>query len=193
MFEIVLKKLKINPSLEKVANNYYTDKNTVHSYLPVYQKLFGYKNVKNILEIGIQRGGSIKLWGDYFQNANVFGIDLTDELICLDIKNKKNISLFFGDAYTKNIADKLGSTQFDVIIDDGSHTLSSMKAAINLYLPKLKEDGIFIIEDLRDVKWFEELKNILPAEDKKYVKEFDLRKNKNRWDDILFVVDRSQN
>ena len=103
MFEIVLKKLKINPSLEKVANNYYTDKNTVHSYLPVYQKLFGHKNVKNILEIGIQRGGSIKLWSDYFQNANVFGIDLTDELICLDIKNKKKyIFIFWRCLYKKH-------------------------------------------------------------------------------------------
>lgn len=192
MIEKIINKLKIKPSLKRMIDNYYTDKNTVHSYLPVYQKLFGHRNIENILEIGVQLGGSIKLWSDYFQNANVFGIDLTDELIRLDIKNKKNIFLFFGDAYTQNMANKLDNVKFDIIIDDGSHTLDSMKAAINLYLPKLKNDGIFIIEDVRDIKWFEELKSVLAEEDKKYVKEFDLRKKKKRWDDILFVVDRSQ-
>lgn len=188
----LINKLKLKNSLMSTADNYYTDKNTVHSYLPVYQKLFGNKDVKNILEIGVQRGGSIKLWSDYFPNAHVFGIDLSDELICLGIKNKENISLFFEDAYSKSMVDKLQNIRFDVIIDDGNHTLDSMKKAIELYLPILKDDGILIIEDLRDVKWFEDLESVTPKKDKKYIKKFDLRKNKNRWDDILFVIDRSR-
>ena len=188
----LINKLKLKTSLMSIADNYYTDKNTVHSYLPVYQKLFGNKDVKNILEIGVQRGGSIKLWSDYFPNAHVFGIDLSDELICLGIKNKENISLFFEDAYSKSMVDKLQNIRFDVIIDDGNHTLDSMKKAIELYLPILKDDGILIIEDLRDVKWFEDLESVTPKKDKKYIKKFDLRKNKNRWDDILFVIDRSR-
>ncbi len=185
-------KLKHKNSLMGMVDGYYTDKNTVHSYLPIYQKLFGHKDVKNILEIGVQRGGSIKLWSDYFPNAHVFGIDLTDELICSDIKNKENIFLLFEDAYSKNIIEKLKNTKFDVIIDDGNHMLNSMKKAVELYLPILKDDGIFIIEDLRDVNWFQELENITPLEDRKHIKKFDLRKNKNRWDDILFVIDRSR-
>lgn len=192
MLKRLITKLKFKTSLMSTVNNYYTDKNTVHSYLPIYQKLFGNKDIKNILEIGVQRGGSIKLWNDYFPNAHVFGIDLTDELICLDIKNKENISLFFEDAYSESIIEKLKNTKFDVIIDDGDHILDSMKKTIELYLPLLKNDGVFIIEDLRDIKWTKELESITPSEDKKYVKKFDLRKNKNRWDDILFVIDRSR-
>lgn len=193
---MMLKKLikKFNPkrSLMNTVDDYYTDKNTIHSYLPIYQKLFGSKDVKNILEIGVQRGGSIKLWSDYFPHAHVFGIDLTDELVCLDIKNKENISLIFEDAYSAQIIEKLKNTKFDVIIDDGNHMLNSMKKAIELYLPILENDGVFIIEDLRDIKWFEELENVTPLEDKKHIKKFDLRKNKKRWDDILFVIDRSR-
>jgi hypothetical protein len=44
-------------SLEELADNTRTDKNTVHSYLPLYEKLLSSKKytAKNILEIGIQQ------------------------------------------------------------------------------------------------------------------------------------------
>ena len=77
-----------------------------------------------------------------------------------------------------------------MIIDDGNHVLDSMKKAMELYLPMLKDDGIFIIEDLRDIQWLDILEGVTPLEDRKYIKKFDLRRNKNRWDDILFVIDR---
>lgn len=54
-------------SLVEIIDNSRTDKNTVHSYLPLYQKLLINKKetANNILEIGIQHGGSIKLWNDF--------------------------------------------------------------------------------------------------------------------------------
>ena len=54
-------------SLEQIVDNTRTDTNTTHSYLPLYESLFKNKKetAQNILEIGIQNGGSIKLWRDY--------------------------------------------------------------------------------------------------------------------------------
>ena len=68
-------------NLEQLADNSITDKNTVHSYLPLYQTLLASKKetALNVLEVGIYRGGSIKLWGDFFTNAIVYGLDVTDE------------------------------------------------------------------------------------------------------------------
>jgi len=42
-------------SLQQIVDNSKTDKNTVHSYLPLYQKLLESKKetAKNILEVGI--------------------------------------------------------------------------------------------------------------------------------------------
>ncbi len=42
-------------SLEEFVNNNRTDKNTVHSYLPLYQQLLVTKKytAKNVLEVGI--------------------------------------------------------------------------------------------------------------------------------------------
>ena len=49
-------------NLINIINNDKTDKNTTHSYLELYQHLFNNKRLtaNNILEIGIDRGGSIK-------------------------------------------------------------------------------------------------------------------------------------
>ena len=65
-------------SLEQIVDNTRTDKNTTHSYLPLYESLFKNKKetAQNILEIGIQNGGSIKLWRDYFINATIYGLDI---------------------------------------------------------------------------------------------------------------------
>lgn len=67
-------------SLEEIVDNSRTDKNTVHSYLSLYQKLLISKKetAKNVLEVGIYNGGSIKLWSDFFTNANVYGLDIMD-------------------------------------------------------------------------------------------------------------------
>ena len=55
-------------SLSTIVDNSRTDKNTIHSYLELYQSLLVHKKntAKNVLEVGIYCGGSIKLWHDFF-------------------------------------------------------------------------------------------------------------------------------
>ena len=97
-------------NLEYIVNSNKTDKNTTHSYLPLYQQLLKKKkeSAKNILEVGIDRGGSIKLWSDYFTNAKVYGIDIMNiQYIWEDIRNKENIILYAStDAYSNDFFTK---------------------------------------------------------------------------------------
>jgi cephalosporin hydroxylase len=180
--------------MDKIIDNNCTDKNTVHSYLNTYEKLLEkYKNKKNnILEIGIGSGGSIKLWNDYFPNSMIYSVDIEDRILCKEIKNMERIKLFIpSNAYDKNFIKSNFRNKniiFNIIIDDGPHTLESMINCIELYLELLSDDGILIIEDVKSLEWCEILKNKIPSELKKNIKIFDLRKNKNRFDDILFTV-----
>ena len=51
--------------------------------------------LKNVLEAGIYHGGSIKMWSDFFVNANVYGLDIMHINNVWDgITNKQNIRLF---------------------------------------------------------------------------------------------------
>jgi hypothetical protein len=187
-------------NLDNIINNDKTDKNTLHSYLELYQHLFNNKQLtaKNILEIGIDRGGSIKLWSDFFINATIYGLDIMNiDDIWDDIKNINNIKLYSSyDAYdpiTFNNVFLKSNIKFDVLIDDGPHTLESMILFIQLYSQIMTDDGILIIEDVQSINWINELINAVPENLKSYIKYYDLRKNKNRYDDIVFTIDKSNN
>jgi len=183
-------------SLSELANNARTDKNTTHSYLPLYDKLFRGKKetATNVFEIGICMGGSVKLWYDYFVNATIYSVDIIPiKDVWEEIKNKDRIKLGRFDAYDENfINDHLSNTKFDIILDDGPHTLLSMRKFIKLYLPLLKEDGILVIEDVQTLDWIDTLKNDVPDDLKDFIEVYDLRENKNRYDDIVFVVNKSK-
>jgi len=187
-----------------IDERYYTDKNTSHSYLDLYEKLlYSKKNTaKNILEIGIgdfreKNGASIKLWSDYFINANIYGIDiLGPERVIDEIKNNDRIKIYtetngYDEVfYKKEFLNK--NIKFDMMLDDGPHTLESMIQFIKLYSQIMKDDGILIIEDVQSIDWIDELKKVVPNELVKYIEVYDLRHIKNRYDDIVFVINKNK-
>lgn len=143
-------------SLCDIVDNSRTDKNTVHSYLGLYESLLSSKkeSATNILEVGIaQGGGSIKLWNDYFQNANVYGLDIIPkEMVWQYLYQLQRVSLFTStNAYDRSFVESTfasKSIKFDMVLDDGPHSLESMIMFIKLFSPLLKDDGILIIEDV---------------------------------------------
>lgn len=185
-------------SLKTMVDDSRTDKNTVHSYLDLYESLLFKKKetAENVLEVGIYNGGSIKLWYDYFKNANIYGLDIMNlENIWDELKNKNRIKLYtsqdaYNDLFVKStFVDK--DIRFDFVLDDGPHSLDSMIALIKLYLPIMKDDGILIIEDVQHYEWLEILTNNVPEDLKQYIQTYDLRSNKNRYDDIVFVINKT--
>ena len=192
-------------NLEDIVNNSKTDKNTTHSYLQLYQKLLISKKetAKNVLEVGIgdfgeKNGGSIKLWRDFFTNATIYALDILpidrvmdellndDRVILYTSSNAYDNEFFTTHFLNKNI-------KCDFMLDDGPHTLESMKQFIKLYSQIMTDDGILIIEDVQSLDWIYTLKNEVPENLKKFIKVYDLRKNKNRYDDIVFTIDKSNN
>ena len=166
--------------------------------IPLYQKLLisKKKTAKHVLEIGIYNGGSIKLWNNFFTNATVYGLDIMNiNNVWEGIKNNKNIILhtsidaYNNDFFITNFLNK--NIKCDFMLDDGPHTLESMKQFINLYSQIMTDDGILIIEDVQSWGWIDILKNEVPENLKQYIKTYDLRRIKNRYDDIVFTIDKS--
>jgi len=190
--------------LKSLVDDTRTDKNTVHSYLDLYETLLSKKKntAKNVLEVGIGdfygrgNGGSIMLWHNYFQNARVHALDIQPiNKIWDEIKNKNRIQLYTStDAYNENtfkenFLDK--NIKCDFMLDDGPHTLNSMIDFIRLYSQIMTDDGILIIEDVQKWEWIDILTSQVPVSLKQYVKTYDLRANKGRYDDIVFTIDKS--
>lgn len=184
-------------SLETLVDNTKTDKNTIHSYLPLYQKILETrkKTATNVLEVGICHGGSIKLWNDFFTNATVYGIDILEiDTVWDEIKNNDKIILHTStDGYDyefikSQFIDK--NIKFDVMLDDGPHTIGSMILFIHFYSKLMADDGILIIEDVQSMDWCTILLQQVPEHLRRYVIIYDLRKCKNRYDDIVFTIDK---
>ncbi len=103
-------------TLIELAKKYGTDK-VEHGYIPFYEQFLP-KNPKKILEIGVKEGKSIRMWKDYFPDAEVHGLDLFQEFPIPDIKN---VIYWAGNQVDFRLLDQLRLEDFDVIIDDGSH------------------------------------------------------------------------
>lgn len=165
---------------------YNTDKESWHNYISeVYNKLFSDKiGSKTILEIGIRFGGSLLLWKDYFLNAEIYGID---KKYCEKISNIDKIIQITKDAYSLPIIEQ----NFDIIIDDGLHTLPSMIFTIKNYTELLNNNGILVIEDIKHYDWFDILIKNIPDNKKINYEIIDLRKISNRYDSMLLILEKN--
>jgi len=142
------------------------------------------KEIK-LLEIGVYKGASLALWSMYFPQAEIIGLDIQDQRVD-KYKNLDRVSVGICDAYSLSPSSVEGMGHFDIIIDDGPHTVETLQKCIELYLPVLNDGGIMVLEDVQDTSWFPLLIEKVP-ENLKY-ECIDLRENLNRYDDLLFVL-----
>ena len=176
---------------------YTTDKGSDHDYVAAYYSdEFKDKRdtAKKILEIGVMSGGSLILWHHWFNNASIEGIEVWDGVTeSYDFIRQGNdfprIKIHINDAYNPVFArDTFEDGTYDYIIDDGPHSLDSMKDAITLYMCKLKQGGKLVIEDIQNYDWFKELEQHATNLGHSKFRKFDFRKNKNRSDDMIFEI-----
>src|ERR1700692_4306194 len=59
------------------------DSDTNHNYTPVYHRMFeeDRDSVRNVLEIGVHQGSSVRMWKEYFPRAQIVGIDTNMECL----------------------------------------------------------------------------------------------------------------
>jgi glycosyltransferase involved in cell wall biosynthesis len=126
-------------------------------YLDEWDRLFySYRDQAiNILEIGIQNGGSLEIWSKYFHKAEkIIGCDI--DIRCANLKfDDDRISVVVGDANTDECKKNITSLapMFDIILDDGSHKSRDVICSFGRYFSVLRENGIYVIEDLHSSYW----------------------------------------
>ncbi|GEM_PF-470328 len=108
-----------------------------------------------LLEIGIQNGGSLEIWGKYFPRAEkIVGCDIDEA--CRNLKYEDNrIAVVVEDANSDDGESQIlqHAASFDVIIDDGSHHSNDVIRSFIRYFPLLTDNGIYLVEDLHTSYW----------------------------------------
>lgn len=118
-----------------------------HNYLPIYQRHFEPVRfeIKKVLEIGVEAGTSLRMWEEYFPNAEIYGLDI--EEACM-VAQKGRVKVVIGDQCSEKDLSQLPD-DFDIIIDDGLHSISSQIFCFEyLFKNKLANRGIYVVEDV---------------------------------------------
>lgn len=145
-------------------------------YTPYYHEILNSRRqeVKRVLEFGIgypetmmstlarigvkdyTTGASLFMWREYFSNAEIFALDNNRDIFI----NESRIHSFYCDqAIESTFAEAIANvgSDFDLIVEDGSHIREHQLRTARLLMPLLKPDGIYIMEDVGPP--FKELQN----------------------------------
>jgi len=126
-----------------------------HHYFDVYHRHFQAFRGKQptIIEIGVQQGGSLGLWLNYFgAGARVFGIDV--DPACAE-RAPPGARVLIGDqadeAFLRRVLDETGPP--DIVIDDGGHTARQQINSFEVLYPATKTPGVYLVEDTHTSFW----------------------------------------
>lgn len=146
----------------EIAKKFGTDKggwhliagDTCHNYTPQYYELLKDRreSVERVLEIGVNYGCSLRMWEEFFPNAEIVGLDCNQ--LCLF--NIGRITSYLADQGSQEsllkamatISEAQPGPLFDLIVDDGSHETEHQVLSAATLMPFVKPGGYYIIEDL---------------------------------------------
>ncbi|WP_188450348.1 hypothetical protein [Knoellia flava] len=105
-----------------------------------------------VFEIGVggysslTPGGSLAVWRDYFLRSRIVGLDIEDKTVRLGGRvafervDQSNPEQLAEVVTTHGVP--------DIVIDDGSHVGSHIRASFDYLWPLMHSRGIYVIEDL---------------------------------------------
>ncbi|KAK9419433.1 putative Methyltransferase domain-containing protein [Seiridium unicorne] len=148
------------PSFHDIATKYGTDKVTTHHYWFMYDKHFPAIRNKRLkmLEIGLGcdmvygPGKSYYTWLEYFPNVDLYYMEYDAECAAKWAAKTSDATIFAGDqadpAFLQKFIDESGG-DFDIIIDDGGHTMNQQKVSFEALWKIVKPGGFYFVEDLQ--------------------------------------------
>lgn len=137
-----------------------------HHYFDIYERHFSRYRAEPItmLEIGVFRGGSLRMWKQYFHpDSTIVGIDIDTFCKAHEIADQ-NVFVRIGSQADPDFLARVNGEfgPFDIILDDGSHKTHHQIVSFGaLFREALKDGGVYVVEDMHTNYW---LKHIDSAE-----------------------------
>jgi len=182
--------------------NNVTNERHCHPYTILYDAIFSSIKEKkiNIAEIGILDGGSLRMWQQYFSNADIFGFEYNNALIS-NFKNNYNNTRITLEEINVNHANSIKhafshiNVKYDIIIEDSTHQFEDQIRVIENTYAYLNPGGILVIEDIfkryNENDYIDRLNTlgILSEFAKVYFIELDHeRRNSHGWDNDKLLI-----
>lgn len=152
------------PSFYEIAIKHGTDKVTDHSYQDMYENYLPalrHKKLK-MLEIGLGcdmsygPGASYYTWLEYFPNVDLYFIEYDAKCAEQWADKTTGATIITGDQGDAVFLEKFMSEHgkdFNIIIDDGGHTMEQQQTSLKHLWKAVKPGGIYFCEDLQTSYW----------------------------------------
>jgi cephalosporin hydroxylase len=120
-----------------------------HNFVEVYERfILQWKNDPiKIFEIGIENGGSLLMWQEYFPKATIFGVDIDDKAAMSNARVKTIVGDQSKRADLQKAIDISGD-DIDILIDDGGHTMEQQQVSLGFLFKFVRPGGYYILEDI---------------------------------------------
>src|SRR5579864_1782594 len=140
------------PRLDKVGAIYGTNKARVihngRSYLDIYERYLRPIRWQRfaLLELGVYRGESLRMWRAYLPRATIAGLDVDPGAPA----HANDFQVYVGSQDDPQLLDRIADDHpsLRVVIDDASHINPLTFASFDRLFPRLRTGGLYIIEDL---------------------------------------------
>jgi hypothetical protein len=124
-------------------------------YFEVYDRHFSRFRDQpiSLIEFGVSHGGSLQMWKHYFgPQAQIYGVDIDPRCATLA---EDRITILLGDQENRDSLRNINHIlpKFDIIIDDGGHTMMQQTITLDEMYGHLKDGGIYVCEDLHTSYW----------------------------------------
>lgn len=126
-----------------------TDKSSkYHGYLTVYEQHVAHLRNEDmtVLEVGVHKGASTRMWEEYFPNAQIVGVDISPA--CKELEGGR-IRVELGDQgdldFIGSLADRYSPR---IIIEDGSHRWGHQITSFEILYPVVEPGGVYVVEDI---------------------------------------------
>ena len=148
----------------QVGSNYFqsflqkTDEKSLYKmkhYPEIYNELLAnwQGRAVSFLEIGVFKGGSLRMWRDFFsENSKMTFLNIDPACKALEIQG---VEILIGNQEDTNFLQKVIKSKgpFDLIVDDGSHFMSQQITSFQHLWPALNDKGIYVVEDTHTSYW----------------------------------------
>ena len=127
------------------------------AYFRSYAEIIRDAPTRNVLELGIHKGGSAVFLASLFRVEKLATLDLLPKAPRLDKFRRTHplgarIAPYYetsqdDEAKLREIIDREFDGPFDLVIDDASHDYHLTKASFEILFPHLRSGGFYVIED----------------------------------------------
>jgi len=144
-----------NPLAEYFYNNPGRVMTKWDNYFEIYHRHFaGFRGRSPVVvEIGVERGGSLQMWHHYFgPGTRLVGIDIDTR--CLQFQDDAT-TIMIGDQADRSFLAAIRERvpHIDILIDDGGHMMTQQIATFEELYPHIHPNGIYLCEDMHTSLW----------------------------------------